>query len=100
MIALKNILVATDFGDGSDAALRYGRTLARRFGANLHLMHVLDNVFLRASVADPHAMEAHARRRLQERLTDDDRERLRAVAVLVTSEAPANEITAYAKTSG
>jgi nucleotide-binding universal stress UspA family protein len=100
MIALKNILVATDFGDASDAALLYGRTLARRFGASLHVMHVFDNVFLRATVADPHAMETHAQRRLQKRLTDQDREDLRAKAVLVESDAPANEITAYAEASG
>ena len=39
MIALKNILVATDFSEPSDAALAYGRELARTFGA-LHLVHV------------------------------------------------------------
>jgi nucleotide-binding universal stress UspA family protein len=33
MIALKNILVATDFSEPSDAALAYGRELARRLGA-------------------------------------------------------------------
>ena len=32
MILLKNILVATDFGEASDAALTYGRDLARTFG--------------------------------------------------------------------
>ena len=43
MIALKNILVATDFSEPSDAALAYGRELARTFGATLHVLHVVDN---------------------------------------------------------
>ena len=47
MIPLKNILVATDFGEASDAALNYGRALARTFGATLHVLHVAENVFTR-----------------------------------------------------
>jgi nucleotide-binding universal stress UspA family protein len=41
MIALKNILVGTDFGEAADMALSYGRELARAFGARLHLVHVV-----------------------------------------------------------
>src|SRR4030095_3292992 len=33
MIAIKQILVATDFGPAADNALRYGEQLAREFGA-------------------------------------------------------------------
>src|SRR5581483_9894239 len=40
MIALTKILVATDFGEAADAALNYGRALARRFGASLEVLHV------------------------------------------------------------
>ena len=64
MILLKRILVATDFSDTSDAALNYGRTLARTFGASLHLLHVMENPFLRptsrglkATIGLPHAAE-------------------------------------------
>src|SRR6516162_487178 len=42
MIAMKNVMVATDFGEAADAALRYGRELAGRFGATLHLVHVVE----------------------------------------------------------
>ena len=42
MLAIKNILVPTDFGRAADAALLYGRELAGRFGATLHLIHVVD----------------------------------------------------------
>ena len=40
MIDLKRILVPTDFSETSEAALRYGVELARRFGARLYLLHV------------------------------------------------------------
>ena len=44
MILLKKILVATDFSEPSDAALAYGRELARTFGARLTVLHVVDNI--------------------------------------------------------
>ena len=69
MIVLNNILVATDFSPASDAALTYGRALAKEFGARLHLLHAADNDFLRAAVTDPHVLRAGVARRLDERLT-------------------------------
>jgi nucleotide-binding universal stress UspA family protein len=39
MIALKHILVPTDFGETSGAAVRYGVAFARAFNATLHLLH-------------------------------------------------------------
>jgi len=97
MIALKRILVATDFGPAAEAALTYGRALANNFGATLTVMHVAENFFLRATVADPHALKAAVARRLEERLTAEDRSALHARAVLDTSDQPADAITAYAK---
>jgi len=97
MIALKRILVATDFGPAAEAALTYGRALARNFGATLTVMHVAENFFLRPTVANPHALKAAMARRLEERLTSDDRSALHARAVLETSDQPADEITRYAK---
>ena len=47
MIALKKILVATDFSEAADAALAYGRALARTFGATLHVLHVVDDMYMR-----------------------------------------------------
>ena len=40
MIGLNRILVPTDFSDSSQAALRYGIALARKFDSRLHLLHV------------------------------------------------------------
>ena len=47
MITLKHILVPTDFSESSDAALRYGRDLARGYGATLHVLHVTDDLAVR-----------------------------------------------------
>src|SRR5262249_61644452 len=44
MIRLKNVVVATDFSEPSNAALDYGRELARAFGATLRVVHVVENV--------------------------------------------------------
>ena len=39
MILLNAVLVATDFGETSRAALDYGRNLAKAFGGRLHLLN-------------------------------------------------------------
>ena len=55
MIALRHILVATDFGETSTAALRYGVELARRFHAQVlssdELRHVEPLCAMRLGVA-------------------------------------------------
>ena len=40
MLALKRILVPTDFSETSDAALNYGFGLVQTFSAQLYLLHV------------------------------------------------------------
>ena len=44
-LAFKTIVVATDFGPASELALEYARTLAQKFGASLHLVHVVEEPF-------------------------------------------------------
>lgn len=77
MIGIKNILVATDFGEASDAALAYGRSLATQFNATLHVVHIVENVVLRNVTADGFVgilpevqleVEAEARKRLEAKL--------------------------------
>ena len=97
MIVLTQILVATDFSEASAAAMDYGRALARTFGASLHLLHVIENPFLRPHAADPHTIKNTALSHLFDRLTDDDRHKLHATAVLETSDDPADEIVKYAR---
>jgi nucleotide-binding universal stress UspA family protein len=41
----KRILVPIDFSEPSDAALDYARVLATRFGASLHVLHVVDDPY-------------------------------------------------------
>src|SRR5579862_8449988 len=97
MILLKHVLVATDFGEASDAALEYGRALAHTFGASLHLLHVMENPFLRPAAGDPGRLEAVAQNHLVERVTDSDRTALHVTAALKMSDRPAEEIVEYAK---
>jgi nucleotide-binding universal stress UspA family protein len=109
MITLKNVLVATDFGDAAETALAYGRDFARTFGATLHVIHVVDNVLARVGAGEMYApdlsnfqreVEESARKQLDGLVTDDDRRTLRAQAITRTSNSPALAISAYAKEAG
>jgi nucleotide-binding universal stress UspA family protein len=100
MIRLNKVLVAVNFDDASNVALVYARSLARNFGARLHVLHVMENLFLRPMANDPRAIEAGTTKRLLDCLTDDDRAALQAVAVIRKSDDPADEIVKYAKSEG
>ena len=105
MILLKNILVATDFGEASDVALSYGRDLARTYGATLHVLHVAENIYAR--YADDGAMaflpqmqseiESAARKRMACLVTDEDRTMLQAQPVVLPALGIAEAIVGYAK---
>lgn len=41
MVAIKNILVPTDFSASANAALAYAKDLADKFDAHVHLLHVV-----------------------------------------------------------
>jgi len=45
MIQLKSILVPTDFSEFSHHAIRYGCEFAKRFNADLHLVHVVEDIY-------------------------------------------------------
>jgi nucleotide-binding universal stress UspA family protein len=105
MIALKNVLVATDFSEPSDVALTYGRELATRFGATLHVLHVAEDAVLTAFAANDYAamapelqqqIEDEARRRLGELVIDSDKIGPPTVPVVLTSNATALTIVDYA----
>ena len=106
MIRLKQILVATDFSEPSDAALNYGRELARAFGAHLQILNVVDN--LTATMVGPEGyignlmeiqrdVEEAARKRLAALIDDDARREADARSVLLTSSTPAFAIVNHAK---
>ena len=104
MIALKRILVATDFSEPSGAALGYGRELARCFDAQLVVLHVVEdtrtgaiaaNGFTLADRGLQKTVEEAGHRQVQA-LVGGDRMRLRAEAVVITSNSPAAAIVEYA----
>ena len=105
MIALKHILVATDFSEASDAALVYGRELARMFGATLEVLHVVEDIAA-AFIDFPlypeldrmqEDAEASAKDQLNAVLSPADRQALHAKTVVLTSTSPAATIAAYAR---
>lgn len=105
MIALKSIVVATDFGEASGAALAYGRELARTFGATLHVLHVADDVYVRLG-GDAYMavlpelqkdLEVAAQKQLDELLVDNDPVPLPVKTAVLTSSATATAIVQYAR---
>ena len=84
------ILAATDFSAPSDAALAQARRLADSTGASLHVLHVVDNMFMRVVLADPRDYETAALRQMQDRVSD-------AVLAVERSDEPADEIVSYAR---
>jgi nucleotide-binding universal stress UspA family protein len=104
MIALKTVLVATDFSATSDVALRYAKALAQAFGASLHVLHVVQEPF-----AQPWAVEAYgfslatlqdewvreATTRIETTLTEEERASYRAVLTTRLGH-PVVEILKYA----
>jgi nucleotide-binding universal stress UspA family protein len=106
MIAMKNILVSTDFGEAADSALLYGRELATRFDATLHVLHVAENVYITAFGAETYAsfapdlqrdIEQNAQKRLHEAVLDSDGSGPPTVPVVMTSSSPAFAIIDYAR---
>ena len=104
MIALKQVLVPTDFSETSDLALRYGKALAGAFGATLHVVHIIEEPY-----GQPWAVEAYgfslaalqeewikdAKTRLAASVSEDERKTLNAVATTVLGH-PVMEILRYA----
>src|SRR5262245_38505553 len=102
MLDIKNVLVATDFGESSDAALIYARALAGTFGARLHILHAVEFVatadVMGVAVPDLYkGVESAARQQLEGLISETDREIFGARAVLVTGGTPPQAITDYAK---
>ncbi len=106
MIALKTILVPTDFSDSSVAALRYAKALAAAFDASVHVLHVVQEPF-----AQPWAVEAHgfslaamqddwireAKTRVESTLTPEEQTRFKASLETVLGH-PVVEILKHAET--
>ena len=105
MIRLENILIATDFSGSADAALSYGRMLAERFGATLHVVYVVENIVLKSITADGFVgilpevqgeVEAVARRQLEDKLKAAFAGEPHPRGILLTSNTAADAILSYA----
>jgi nucleotide-binding universal stress UspA family protein len=111
MIALKNILVPTDFGDAANVAFAYGLNLADVFGGTLHVLHVTDNVgssggyrlYVAMNPITQAQVDDAARRQLESLIRDrrgkspEMARRPKCRAVIRTSTTPAHAIVAYAR---
>jgi len=107
MIALKKILVPTDFSDPSQSAVKYARAFAEQFGAAVHVLHVIEDPYLFAPTSEGFAvppnfredLEASARERLKRVLPAGDQGTIRAELVLKHG-SPFVEIVRYARDHG
>jgi nucleotide-binding universal stress UspA family protein len=108
MLTIKTLLVPVDFEPTSDRALSYGRELAGMFGARLHILHVVDDVFALSAGSEgalsafpglQRSIENSARSQVDERISDEDRQR-GAVGAVLTSTSPAHAIVKYAQDAG
>ena len=106
MIAIKNILVPTDFGEPSNAALEYGRQLARALGATLHVLHIVRNVaaepvgvegFTTDYGALQREAEEAARTQLGAVVAAEDWRSIAVKTMTITSNTPAPAIVSYAE---
>jgi universal stress protein A len=106
VIALKNVLVATDFGEPGEAALRYGVELARRFDAVLHVLHVVEELAARPSALPgvlvdsgplQNALEDSAHASLATLLPEPDRSSVHARLKVAVSNSPAHAVLEYAR---
>jgi nucleotide-binding universal stress UspA family protein len=105
MLTLKTVLVPTDFSDASESALRYGKAMAEKFGATLHVVHVMEDLLAHAWAAEVYVssmpqlrdeIEKESRQRLGALLTDTERKAFRAETALLAGN-PFLEIIRYAK---
>ncbi len=96
------ILAATDFSEASEQAVSYAASLAREYGATLHLLHVVPDPVLAAAWSEAYAYDLD---KLGERLRRDAERQLaeraaRIEGIVVTRDAligrPASIITAMA----
>jgi len=96
MITLKRILVTTDFSEPSNAAFTYGRELARRFGAKLHVLHVAEDIFLTTFGAEACTAVSGD---LQQQIVESAQKQLEDMVGAVGESAPAATIAVVTASS-
>lgn len=102
MINLKRILLPTDFSEPALEATKYAVELADRFGAELHLLNVIEDPVIYLPMFESYPLpsreefEQYAQTRLENWLLPDDAERCEAKLSWVHG-TPFAEILRYAK---
>src|SRR5437899_1851804 len=101
MIDLKRILVPTDFSKHSQTALTYGVAFAQKFGAQLHLMHVMQDLALffpdAVTVVPPtEELNAAVQASLQRVLKENHLEN-QGIQLVMRTGSPFHEIAQYAR---
>ena len=108
MRPVTNILVPTDFSASAQRALEFACEIADRFGATLHVLHVLENPFAGGGYWEMYApppegyledLERQAREHLELVLTPEQRAKYAATFVTRMG-SPAHEILEYIKEHG
>jgi universal stress protein A len=97
---VSNILVPTDFSEGSAEAVRYAHDLAVRLRATLHVLHVVENPFAPGAFMEMYSppspdyfvdLERQADDRLHASLSPEDKKRC-PVVMITRMGVPATEI--------
>lgn len=101
MIEFEKILFPTDFSESAENAARYAISLAKKYGSNLYIVHVVEPFTYTTDFGLDYSvqykeMEATARRLLDEFVASIQRNYLDAEGVLLSGE-PFVEIIKYAK---
>ncbi len=104
------ILVPTDFSAPSAGALAVAKELARRFGASLHLVHVLEDPYAVASYSAEalgylppgikESWQVQAEKHLNELFTPAERTEFKATTTVLFGRAAAREIVEHAQYKG
>lgn len=105
MIDLHQILIPTDFSKFSDVALNYAAALAEKFGAKLHLLHIVqdlglivpDAVAVAPPVFPPMDQFVQAARTAMERLANQESLKGLTLERQIREGQPFYEIIRYAK---
>lgn len=107
MIALRQILVATDFSEPAGVAVNYGRDLGRAYDATLHVIHVIEDMLAfygpdiggLALAGVERSIEAAVQRELDSTISTREDDPLKVVATVIRAASAAHAITDYARTN-
>lgn len=106
MIAMKHILVPTDFSEPSAIAIKYAKAFAEQFGATLHVLHVVEESAFVYTWTSPEGslvvpnmreeMEKSAREQLVRVVSENELDKYHARLITIVG-SPFVEVVRYAK---